>query len=475
MAFNLKRVLAEKSKKEDKKDKTGPASDRKKEKDDESGRQFSEQIKILSGPALLDILQEIVPMLNSLSDGPISMLTPKVVRLPMPPIDRGMLESDDIEGPDSQGPMNLIDRLNAVSGSIGDDDYECPVLKSFKSMGGPAKIIEIIGKKGKGGKSDVEAMLDALKEVRAAHRAKTLRLAFSDLNAGRISEAATKLEDVLRDSGGREKERLAAALDCVRAAESGQDAQRLADTAAFRVRQVFASLIPSDNVKLAYTSIITQNGEGYQLCPKAVSQVGHAVPMELSKCRENCIDSRVARDGSVRCAYADWLRTSADSQRAYMQRMQSMKVDHGINEETLGSLTDGKASSFKEPKNMESLLADAREGEPKSSSIEEQLSEKPKGFNLWRHIGEQNAKRVQDLEPKEKGMRVQDMERNASCGGLDPCTGDSLSQHLEDTHGEEYGDETLEEMLAAEDHEGLSDAELDVLTNRLKAYRKKGD
>lgn len=71
---------------------------------------------------------------------------------------------------------------------------------------------------------------------------------------------------------------------------------------------MFDDLTPTENRRVAYTSLSTQNNEPYLLCPKGNFQGKGAVPMEISKCRDNCIDSRVGKDGSVSCAYQDWLK-----------------------------------------------------------------------------------------------------------------------------------------------------------------------
>jgi hypothetical protein len=85
---------------------------------------------------------------------------------------------------------------------------------------------------------------------------------------------------------------------------------------------VFASEVKHPNVRVAfYENPRAQDEEPYQLCPKARHQIGHAVPMPVSSCRDNCIDSRVTRDGKISCAYQDWLQRAADNHINVIERL----------------------------------------------------------------------------------------------------------------------------------------------------------
>lgn len=104
------------------------------------------------------------------------------------------------------------------------------------------------------------------------------------------------------------------------------------------IRSIYASSMPKSNVRLAYTTINTQSNEPYLMCPKAQKQIGQAMPMEISKCRDYCIDSRRSVDGHVSCAYKDWLTVVADNQANVMARLDAQKlpVDNGV---TLNDIT----------------------------------------------------------------------------------------------------------------------------------------
>jgi hypothetical protein len=108
------------------------------------------------------------------------------------------------------------------------------------------------------------------------------------------------------------------------------------------IKTVFDSNIPAKNIKVAYTSLSTQDDMPYLLCPKGNFQGKGPVPMEVTKCRENCIDSRVAKDGTVSCAYQAWLESSFEPQNKVLARLDSSR--HPDNEENSLNLKDGERS-----------------------------------------------------------------------------------------------------------------------------------
>jgi hypothetical protein len=108
------------------------------------------------------------------------------------------------------------------------------------------------------------------------------------------------------------------------------------------IKTVFDSNAPSKNIKVAYTSLSTQDNEPFLLCPKGNFQGKGAVPMEVSKCRDNCIDSRVSKDGIVTCAYQEWLESSFEPQNKVLSRLDTTR--HPDNEENSLNLKDGERS-----------------------------------------------------------------------------------------------------------------------------------
>jgi len=114
------------------------------------------------------------------------------------------------------------------------------------------------------------------------------------------------------------------------------------ETAAELVKDIFELNTPKNNTRVAYTTLQTQDNEPYLMCPKGLYQGKHTVPMEVSKCRENCIDSRVAKDGTVTCAYQDWLKVAFEPHAKVMSRLD---VHHSPdNEENALELKEGERS-----------------------------------------------------------------------------------------------------------------------------------
>lgn len=105
----------------------------------------------------------------------------------------------------------------------------------------------------------------------------------------------------------------------------------------------YSEITPKENRRVAYTSLSTQANEPYLLCPKGKFQGYKApIPMEISKCRENCIDSRVDKDGHVTCAYQDWLKVAFQSHDEVMARLDVHK--HPDNEANALELKEGERS-----------------------------------------------------------------------------------------------------------------------------------
>ena len=107
------------------------------------------------------------------------------------------------------------------------------------------------------------------------------------------------------------------------------------------VREVYSSLNPSKNVKLAFVTLKNQVGEAYQMCPKGIYNQGAAVPMALSNCREYCIDAKVNVDGTVGCNYLNWLNSQLITQNQALNLFDKMHID----QETM-NLEKGDRSKF---------------------------------------------------------------------------------------------------------------------------------
>ena len=124
------------------------------------------------------------------------------------------------------------------------------------------------------------------------------------------------------------------------------------------IKTVFSSNVPKGNIKVAYTTLNTQFGEPYLMCPKAQGVVGYGVPMETSKCRDNCIDSRTTRDGEVSCAYQDWLRVVADNQESVLARLDNQRITKN-EDKTLNEITRPGPADDESPR--EKIFEDSKE------------------------------------------------------------------------------------------------------------------
>lgn len=333
-------------------------------------------------------------------------------------------------------PLDLPDAIGPATDDVLKDVAEsAPVTKV-------RKLIVIPG----GDKGKIEELMGKLMSAREADINNGLRTVFAQVHKAKTSgdvayqmQAVRSLDTLIREASSDTKEALSKVRSLVL---SGDQAQL--DAANFRLRNVFASRVSTEsNTRLAYTSLSTQFGEGYQLCPKSVHQIGKAIPMEISKCRDNCIDCRVTRDGAVTCAYADWLRKSADNHELVEARLE--RVKHNLNGTTLNKI--GAPDPIK---NWEGQLEEIRDKYPetKEKSMETTLGDTDKG--LFGHQGEA-IKRIQELLESKKD------------------SGETQEKSLEADHAnEDYDDETLEQMLEDE-REPFNEQELDMMIEELLA------
>jgi hypothetical protein len=231
------------------------------------------------------------------------------------------------------------------------------------------------------------------------------------------------------------------------------------DAAAFRLQKVFASEVSHPNVRLAYLENQRDaDGEPYQLCPKARHQVGHAIPMPVSSCRDNCIDSRVTKDGKVSCAYKDWLEKAADNHINVINRLDEVHPEDNATNRL--NLRDGERfnadklaidSMTFEQRMSEKLktIKDSKKSKPSDKNIESKLEDKT---NLLGHqglVGEGNME-----NRLRKGVI-------ASKAGVDADDLTSFGAQLEAKRAKLYVDEPVETRLdeASEPNLGRHDEE----------------
>lgn len=133
--------------------------------------------------------------------------------------------------------------------------------------------------------------------------------------------------------------------------------------AAKLLKDSFEELTPSENRRLAYTTLQVNVNEPFLLCPKGKlngTNNSGAVPMEISKCRENCIDSRVDSDGRVSCNYQAWLTAAFEPHEKVMARLDVSR--HPDNEANSLNIEEGKRKRYDDQPGFEKMLDDAKEG-----------------------------------------------------------------------------------------------------------------
>ena len=193
-----------------------------------------------------------------------------------------------------------------------------PMVKKFQDdMGGCDGMIKVVKLNPVMAAEKIASTIQNLNQIKTANRLVNIRKAFETVkdfsfeNSGSKQLKAVEILDNLQRLAESDSEKYAF-TKAKRAILSGNEQE--IDAAAFRLQSVFASEVKHPNVRVAfYENPRAQDEEPYQLCPKARHQIGHAVPMPVSSCRDNCIDSRVTRDGKISCAYQDWLTTAADN------------------------------------------------------------------------------------------------------------------------------------------------------------------
>ena len=269
------------------------------------------------------------------------------------------------------GGMGLLEMLQDTLSGLGDseklphtspfhvlssDDFgDDPITNSFKSMGGPEIIVALPVSK-------VHSAYKNLNAIKLASQRNILRYAFMSLQSFLNKQSdAVKLERVAyikedKSSGFWQIESLKAIDNLYKFADnvisksfldksrniilSGNE-EAISEVSQ-KIRSKFSSITPSEMKRVAYTTLSTQDNEPYLLCPKGKFQGKGPVPMEISKCRENCIDSRVAKDGTVSCAYADWMKTAFQSHDEVMARLDVHR--HPDNEANLLNLAENERS-----------------------------------------------------------------------------------------------------------------------------------
>lgn len=243
--------------------------------------------------------------------------------------------------------------------SKSDFDIDDPIVSKFFHTGGLDNAVKIIKLEPSEAHGKMVECYNSLYSFRTASVANNLRKAYNALqNAIDSSNDAVRLERIAnkiqqRSSGYWQIETLNAIDESLKLANTAEtkslryarDLVLSGDKdfyviASKLVKSIFAEAYPKANTRVAYTTLSTQDNEPFLMCPKGVYQGKHTVPMEVSKCRENCIDSRVSKDGVVSCAYQDWLKVAFEPHEKVMARLDVHR--HPDNDENPMEIAEGE-------------------------------------------------------------------------------------------------------------------------------------
>ncbi len=242
---------------------------------------------------------------------------------------------------------------------FGDD----PVISAFKNMGGPEHIIKVVALPEKEAHHHLHHAYNKLNNIKLAEERNTLRYAYmaiqnflnKDNEAAKLERVAYKTTE--KSSGYWQIEAINSLDNLAKFAstplrisklESARkvvlSGNRLQTTKVSNyLHNWYSEITPKENRRVAYTTLFTQANEPFLLCPKGKFQgYKSPIPMEISKCRENCIDSRIDKEGHVTCAYQDWLKVAFQSHDEVMARLDVHK--HPDNEANALELKEGERS-----------------------------------------------------------------------------------------------------------------------------------
>ena len=335
-------------------------------------------------------------------------------------------------------------------GDLAHDDFAAndPMVSKFdNNMGGCGNMVKVVKLNPMMAAEKLAKTINEMESLRTASRLVNVRKAFEVIkdfsfeNNGAKQIKAIEYLDKLQNLSDSSAERYAFAK-AKRAVLSGNNED--VDAAAFRLQQVFASEVKHPNVRVAfYENPRAQDEEPYQLCPKARHQIGHAIAMPVSSCRDNCIDSRVTQDGKISCAYQDWLKTAADNHINVINRLDEVHPED--NAKNRLNLKDGERfnpeSLAIDTMNFEQRMADKlkqiknKKTKQNDNNIEAKLDDKSVLTGHQGLVGEGN------MEDRLRKPVI------ASNSGVDPEELISFGAQLEAKRQKLYVDETIESRL----------------------------
>jgi len=290
------------------------------------------------------------------------------------------------------GGNGILSMLNDVMGNISkapkmetpfhllndhDFDHTDPIVDKFMNMGGPKHVVKIFKIDSPDDISEaMHHLASTLQETRLALVRKELRNIFASLQSALdIDNEAVKLERTASkmktsSRGFHQGESLCSVESLMKIANQKEmvaldDVEKMISAggyvflsrAAEIVKNMYESYSTPRNTRVAYTTLATQDGEPYLMCPKGIYINGQAVPMEVSKCRHNCIDSKVTKDGSVSCNYQAWIKQSFQTHDVVMGRLDTTR--HADNEANLLNIEEGKRKRHDDEVGYERLFEES--------------------------------------------------------------------------------------------------------------------
>lgn len=329
---------------------------------------------------------------------------------------------------------------------IEDDDFaDGPATEVFRDDLGGCKGMKVIMLDPMGPQK-LMAAIEKIEQIRTAEKLVNVRSAFENVKrfafegGGQNQVNALRLLDRLIKQADTDTE-LYAYTKAKNAVLAGTE--EFIDAAAYRLQNVFASHVKQPNVRIAYfENGRSQDGEAYQLCPKSKYQIGTTIPMPISSCRDNCIDSRTTKDGQVSCAYQDWLKYSADNHISAIERLDEMHPED--NRTNRLNLKDGErfvernlaidAMNFEQ--RMEEKLSKLKKPSRKKENPDENVESKLSKNELYGHQG----------EPEDKNMENR-LRTASKHEGIDPSEEISFGAQLDAKRAKLFVEKPLSERL----------------------------
>ncbi len=410
------------------------------------------------------------------------------------------LLQEEMDGIKSQMSKKQVVPSDSIFSLLEKSDFELddPIVQKFFGMGGLPEIKKFRKLEPNEAVVKLSSVMDRLMNTRNSQLRTLLRHAYNSLqNASGETNEAVKLEKLAHKLDDR-----SCGAWQLEAVETLDEILSMNDNISLKVarkhilkgnefnyrkameilKDEFEFLTPSANVRVAYTTLFTQDNEAYLLCPKGVYQsTGNApVPMEISKCRWNCIDSRVAKDGTVSCAYQDWLKVAFEPNAKVISRL---NVHHSPdNEPNALELKEGERSKPLAEGEIpyETRFEKNQRGYKRDSLPEESIE---KRLESYKSLGHKNEEKVVKKSQSDPSKTIENQLPRT-----DGKNGDFLENLLRKLNGiESDTDSTREEQLDVDSlysrkggmdesfAEQLADAPANVIDIKKEINDKAGD